>query len=70
MTTLSKRILLVEDEAIIRGSLTKLLERHDYKVAEAVSVKAAITRFNLNEFDLIISDLRLPGGSGAELINL
>ena len=70
MTTLSKRILVVEDEAIIRGSLTKLLERHEYEVADAVSVKAAITRFNLNEFDLIISDLRLPGGSGAELISL
>ena len=57
MTTLIKRILVVEDEAIIRGSLTKLLERHEYEVADAVSVKAAITRFNLNEFDLIISCL-------------
>ncbi|MFT4651760.1 MAG: two-component system response regulator HydG [Porticoccaceae bacterium] len=70
MTRLSKKILVVEDEAIIRSSLTKLLERHDYEVCEAVSVKAAVNTFNLNEFDLIISDLRLPGGSGAELISL
>ena len=70
MTLLSKKILVVEDEAIIRSSLTKLLERHDYVVSEAVSVKAAVNTFNLNHFDLIISDLRLPGGSGAEFIRL
>ena len=64
----SKRILVVEDEEIIRISLVKLLERHHYKASQAVSVKAALNNFNLNEFDLIISDLRLPGGSGAELI--
>ena len=64
----SKRILVVEDEEIIRISLVKLLERHHYQAAQAVSVKAALNNFNLNEFDLIISDLRLPGGSGAELI--
>ena len=64
----SKRILVVEDEEIIRISLVKLLERHHYQASQAVSVKAALNNFNLNEFDLIISDLRLPGGSGAELI--
>ncbi|MDE0746879.1 MAG: sigma-54 dependent transcriptional regulator [Porticoccaceae bacterium] len=70
MTRLSKKILVVEDEAIIRGSLAKLLERNGYEVSESVSVKAALNTFNLNEFDLIISDLRLPGGSGAQLISL
>ena len=68
MNFISKRILVVEDEEIIRISLVKLLERHHYKTEQAVSVKAALNTFNLNEFDLIISDLRLPGGSGAELI--
>ena len=66
----SKRILIVEDEDVIRLSLMKLLERHNYTVYEAVSVKSALNAFNLNQFDLIISDLRLPGGSGVELITL
>ncbi len=57
MNPLSKRILVVEDEEIIRISLVKLLERHQYETAQAVSVKAALNNFNLNEFDLIISDL-------------
>lgn len=56
----AKQILIVEDEEIIRLSLRKLLERHDYAVSEAISVKAAQEAYNLNEFNLIISDLRLP----------
>lgn len=69
MTSHPKSILIVEDEDIIRSSLRKLLERHNYVVSEAVSVKAARESFNLNSFDLIISDLRLPGGPGTDLIN-
>ncbi|MBZ5488806.1 sigma-54-dependent Fis family transcriptional regulator [Halomonas aquamarina] len=62
------RILIVEDEAIIRSALKRLLERHDYAVSEAGSVEDA-TRLALGEFDLIISDLRLPGEPGTTLIN-
>jgi two-component system response regulator HydG len=69
MISKSKNILIVEDEDIIRSSLRKLLERHHYTISEAVSVKAARESFNLNSFDLIISDLRLPGGPGTDLIN-
>jgi two-component system response regulator HydG len=68
MISNSKNILIVEDEDIIRSSLRKLLERHHYTISEAVSVKAARESFNLNTFDLIISDLRLPGGPGTDLI--
>jgi len=64
------KILVVEDEEIIRNSLVKLLERHNYAVNDAVSVKAAVSRYNIKEFNLIISDLRLPGNPGSELINL
>ena len=61
-------ILVVEDEAIIRTALKRLLERHHYQVAEAGSVSEACERHNLDNFDLIISDLRLPGEPGTELI--
>ncbi|MBE0463416.1 MAG: sigma-54-dependent transcriptional regulator [Halomonadaceae bacterium] len=62
------RILIVEDEAIIRSALKRLLERHDYTVSEAGSVEDA-SQLALNEFDLIISDLRLPGEPGTTLIS-
>jgi DNA-binding NtrC family response regulator len=60
-------ILVVEDEAIIRSSLRRLLERNNYRVSEAGSVKEAI-ECELDSFDVILSDLRLPGGAGTELI--
>lgn len=64
------KILIVEDETIIRNALRKLLERNQYEVCEAPSVKEATSKFNLKDFDLIISDLRLPGGLGTDLIKL
>ena len=61
------KILIVEDEIIIRTALRKLLTRNKYDVKEASSVKEA-GKFNLDSFDLIISDLRLPGAPGTDLI--
>lgn len=63
-------ILIVEDEEIIRASLRRLLERNDYSVSEAGSVHEAELSYRLKDFDLIISDLRLPDSPGTEMINL
>ncbi|HMY41410.1 MAG TPA: response regulator, partial [Marinagarivorans sp.] len=63
------KILIVEDEVIIRTALRKLLTRHKYDVKEAGSVKEAL-RLNIESFDLIISDLRLPGAPGTDLISI
>jgi two-component system response regulator HydG len=63
-------ILIVEDETIIRSALRRLLERNQYQVSEAGSVQEAQERFSIASFDLIISDLRLPGAPGTELIKL
>ena len=68
MNKTQHHILIVEDEEIIRTSLRKLLERNGFSVSEAISVKAAQQAFNLNSFDLVISDLRLPGSAGTDLI--
>nr|MBF0682374.1 sigma-54-dependent Fis family transcriptional regulator [Pseudomonas sp.] len=63
-------ILIVEDETIIRSALRRLLERNQYEVSEAGSVQEAQERFTIPGFDLIVSDLRLPGAPGTELIKL
>jgi len=62
-------ILVVEDESIIRSALKRLLERHQYRVTEAESVTEA-SQYDLNRFDLIITDLRLPGAPGTDLIEM
>ena len=63
-------ILIVEDEAIIRTALRKLLERHRYRVSEAGSVREATTKYRFSDVDLVISDLRLPGAPGTDLLKL
>ena len=67
---LMSHILIVEDETIIRSALRRLLERNQYEVSEAGSVQEAQERFSIPGFDLIVSDLRLPGAPGTELIKL
>ena len=62
------KILIVEDESVIRTALRRLLERNGYEVSEAGSVRAAEKEHNLGDFDLVISDLRLPGAPGTDLI--
>ena len=68
MTENMHRILIVEDEEIIRSALRKLLQHNGYEVAVAESVEAATGDYELASFDLIISDLRLPGEAGTSLI--
>lgn len=63
-----REVLVVEDEAVIRGTLKRLLERHSYRVSEAASVRESLDRFDVDKFDVIISDLKLPGAPGTDLI--
>lgn len=61
------RILIVEDEDIIRSAVRKLLQHAGYDVTDARSVEEAEAH-DPDQFDLIISDLRLPGAAGTEMI--
>jgi DNA-binding NtrC family response regulator len=63
------QILVVEDESIIRLTLRKLLQRHHHTVTDVDNLDDAKAQ-NFDDYDLIISDLRLPGGDGTELIEL
>lgn len=63
------KILIVEDEGIIRSALRRLLERNGFQITEAGTVPEAREKLAEQTFDLIISDLRLPGETGTELIN-
>jgi DNA-binding NtrC family response regulator len=63
-------LLIIEDEPVIRVALRRLLERHGYQVSEAESVEAAESAGSLDEFNLIITDLRLPGRPGNVVMEL
>ncbi len=63
-------ILIIEDESVIRSALSRLLERNGYSTQEAESIHDAQSKYDLTDFDLIISDLRLPGEPGTKVIEL
>ena len=52
------QVLVVEDEVVIRNALKRLLERHKYQVSEAGTVTESLEKYDLDKFDVIISDLR------------
>jgi CheY-like chemotaxis protein/anti-sigma regulatory factor (Ser/Thr protein kinase) len=62
------RILLVEDHEDTNRSLTNLLRRRGYHVQSAVNLQSAIDLSAKGEFDVLISDLGLPDGSGIDLM--
>ena len=55
------RILVVDDEISLREMLEIFLEQHGYSVTTATSPTDAIGKLQQNDFDLVISDLKMPG---------
>ncbi|HSH40386.1 MAG TPA: response regulator, partial [Chthoniobacterales bacterium] len=64
----SSRILLVEDHEDTLVLLSRLLARCGYKVTTASSVTAAIKQLEESRFDIVVSDIGLPDGSGCDII--
>ena len=65
---MSERILVVDDEDIIRESLSFILKKEGYAVAEAENGKIAYEKLLEETFDLVISDLEMPGMKGIQLL--
>lgn len=63
------RILVVDDDATIRRFLTRLLTRHDYVVDEVEDGRQALSLFRRQEYDVLLTDLCMPGMDGFELID-
>jgi len=61
-----RRVLLVDDEPGIRRSVGRFLRRYGFVVTDVPSAQAAIRALSEEAFDLIVSDLRMPGLSGEE----
>jgi HD-like signal output (HDOD) protein/ActR/RegA family two-component response regulator len=65
-----RRILFVDDEPNVLDGLRNLLhkQRHQWEMLFASSGKAALEELALAPFDVIVSDMRMPGMDGAELL--
>jgi len=62
-------ILLVDDEDALRGVVAERLEEEGFTVVEAPSGEAALDQLQRFAFDIVISDLRLPGIDGRQVID-
>ena len=62
------RILVVDDEASIRDLLSKTLALADYDVDLAPDGRTAIDRLRIAPYDLLITDLKMPGIDGLTVI--
>src|SRR6476469_6728981 len=64
-----KHLLLVEDEAPLRQAIAEQLTDRGYHVEQAESGETAMARLTDFAFDVIITDLRLPGMDGSALVH-
>lgn len=62
------KILIAEDEEITLKHLSSTLEAKGYEVATVMNGRDAMDRINRARFDLVISDIKMPGLSGIELL--
>lgn len=61
-------ILLVDDEASVLYTLEAILKPEGYQIVRASSAEEAYQLFQLESFDLVITDLTMPGESGMTLL--
>jgi len=62
------RLLLVEDHEDTNRSLTRMLRRRGYEVHPANDIRSALDIATRKQFDVLVSDIGLPDGSGIDLL--
>ena len=63
-----KKLLVIDDEPAIREGVRRILESDAYKVETFAGGHAALERIKQESFDLVITDLKMPGISGMEVL--
>ncbi len=63
-----KNILIIDDDKLIAVTLRRLLTREGYNVTTALSGRKALTLIEKSDFDLIMSDIKMPEMDGIETV--
>lgn len=61
-------ILVVDDDDVIRDTLCELLSQ-DYSCHTAITAEEALAKLQAQSFDVVLTDISMPGLSGKELLN-
>ncbi|HET9888031.1 MAG TPA: sigma-54 dependent transcriptional regulator, partial [bacterium] len=62
------RILIVDDEESLRRFLTILLKKEGYEITAVPNATEALAAFQKSSFDAVLTDIKMPGMSGIELL--
>ncbi len=62
-----KHILVVDDEPIVRQSVCMVLSLDGHKLKEAPNAEEALSKFDTEFFDVVVTDFKMPGMKGDEL---
>jgi len=63
-----KNILIIDDDKLIAITLRRLLTREGYNVTTALSGRKALTLIEKSDFDLVMSDIKMPEMDGIETV--
>jgi len=66
----TKKILIAEDDLLLRKSITFYLKDKGFEITEAADGIEATEHINNNKFDLLIIDIKMPHIGGMEIINM
>jgi DNA-binding NtrC family response regulator len=62
------KILVVDDEQLVRWFLERALRKNGHEVVTAENVEEALVKLSSETIDVLLTDLRMPGENGRELI--
>ncbi|MDH4231582.1 MAG: response regulator, partial [Nitrospirota bacterium] len=63
------KILVVDDEQLVRWFLDRALKKSGHEVTTASNVSDAFKKLEAEKFDMLFLDLRMPEGSGTDLLS-
>ncbi|MEM6262118.1 MAG: sigma-54 dependent transcriptional regulator [Bacteroidota bacterium] len=62
------KILIIDDEDVIRSTLKEILEYEDYETAEAPDGKAGFDMISKEDYDVVLCDIKMPKMNGLEVL--
>ena len=63
-----KTVLIIDDEEKLRGLLSRIIKGEGFQVVEAADIKSGVKKTEQYDIDVILSDVKLPDGSGLDII--
>ncbi len=67
--TIKANILIIDDEEKLRNLMARIIKSEGFDVLEAADCKSGLKRAEQQQFDVVLCDVKLPDGSGVDLVS-